>query len=100
MVVAIWLVAIGISAGLLSGLFGIGGGIIIVPALVYGLGFSQKLATGTSVAILWPPVGLAAVWEYHRHGDVDIKAAVVIASMMLMGSWLGAHVASGLNPKL
>ena len=70
------LILIGLSAGLLSGLFGIGGGVLIVPALMYGLGFSQKMATGTSLAILLPPVGIAAVLEYYRHGAVDIKAAL------------------------
>lgn len=88
------LIIIGLSAGLLSGLFGIDGGILIVPALVYILGFSQKLATGTSLAILLPPVGIAAVWEYYRHGNVDLRAALIIAMMVLVGSWLGARVAS------
>jgi len=85
-----WLLLIGLSAGILSGLFGIGGGVLIVPALVYGLGFSQKLATGTSLAILLPPVGIAAVFEYYKHGDVDLRAALIIALMVLLGSWLGA----------
>jgi len=94
------LIIIGLSAGLLSGLFGIGGGILIVPALVYILGFSQKLATGTSLAILLPPVGIAAVWEYYRHGNVDLRAALIIAMMLLVGSWLGARVASQVDAKL
>ena len=94
------LIIIGLSAGLLSGLFGIGGGILIVPALMYILGFSQKLATGTSLAILLPPVGMAAVWEYYRHGNVDLRAALIIAIMVLAGSWLGARVASQVDAKL
>nr|WP_321270308.1 sulfite exporter TauE/SafE family protein [uncultured Tolumonas sp.] len=96
----IGLIVIGLSAGLLSGLFGIGGGILIVPALVYLLGFTQKLATGTSLAILLPPVGIAAVWEYYRHGNVDLRAALIIAIMVLVGSWLGARVASQVDAKL
>ena len=94
-----WLLLIGLSAGVLSGLFGIGGGVLIVPALVYGLGFSQKLATGTSLAILLPPVGIAAVYEYYQHGNVDLKAALIIALMVLLGSWLGAQVSSQFDTK-
>ncbi|WP_024873306.1 sulfite exporter TauE/SafE family protein [Tolumonas lignilytica] len=93
-------ILIGLSAGLLSGLFGIGGGVLIVPALIYILGFSQKLATGTSLAILLPPVGIAAVLEYYRHGEVDFKAALTIAVMVLIGSWLGARVAVQLDEKI
>ena len=73
---------------------------LIVPALVYGLGFDQKLATGTSLAILLPPVGLAAVLEYHRRGDVDLRAAVLIAVMLLVGSWLGANLAGRLDTRM
>ena len=93
------LLMIGLSAGLLSGLFGIGGGVLIVPALVYGLGFSQKLAVGTSLAILLPPVGIAAVLSYHRNGYVDFKAAIIIALMLVLGSWIGAQFAEYLNAK-
>ena len=96
----IGLIIIGLSAGLLSGIFGIGGGILIVPALMYLLGFSQKLATGTSLAILLPPVGIAAVWEYYKHGNVDLRAALIIALMVLLGSWLGARVATQLDAKI
>lgn len=92
------LMLIGLSAGILSGLFGIGGGVLIVPALMYGLSFSQKLATGTSLAILLPPVGIAAVMEYYRHGAVNIKAAMVIAIMVVLGSWLGSKFSVGIDP--
>lgn len=94
------LALIGLCAGLLSGVFGIGGGVLIVPALIYGLGFSQKLATGTSLAILLPPVGIAAVVEYYRHGFVDVKASLIICVMVLLGAWLGARVAVELDAKL
>lgn len=86
-------------AGVLSGIFGIGGGVLIVPALVYGLGFSQQLATGTSLAILLPPVGIAAVMEYYRHGHVNFQAALIIAVMVIVGSWLGARIAVGLDAR-
>ncbi len=98
MLLLIGLALIGLSAGVLSGLFGIGGGILIVPALMYGLGFSQKLATGTSLAILLPPVGIAAVMEYYRQGAVGMKAAMIIAVMVVVGSWFGSKFSVGIDP--
>jgi uncharacterized membrane protein YfcA len=98
MLLIMGLTLIGLSAGVLSGLFGIGGGILIVPALMYGLGFSQKLATGTSLAILLPPVGIAAVMEYYRQGAVDMKAAMIIAVMVVVGSWFGSKFSVGIDP--
>ncbi len=95
--VLLTLVLIGVIAGILSGIFGIGGGVIIVPALIYILGFSQHQATGTSLAVLLPPIGLAAVLEYYRHGHVDLKAALIIALSALLGAWLGAILANKLS---
>ena len=91
-----WLmfVIIGILGGVSAGLFGIGGGIVIVPALIYWAGFSQHMATGTSLAVLLPPIGLAAVLEYHRHGNINVRAAVILAVTMFLGSWLGACFAN------
>ena len=74
------LLMIGLVSGTASGLFGIGGGVLIVPALLYWAGFSKHAAIGTSLAILLPPVGLAAVIEYYRHGNVDLKAAFIVAA--------------------
>ena len=91
------LICIGLIGGVTAGLFGIGGGIIIVPALVYWAGFSQHMATGTTLALLLPPVGLAAAYEYYRHGNIDIRAALILATTMFIGSWLGARLANGLN---
>jgi len=85
---------IGIMGGISSGLFGIGGGIVIVPALIYWAGFSQHKATGTSLAVLLPPIGLAATLEYYRRGNVDLKAAMIIAATMLIGAWGGAYLAN------
>ena len=90
----VFLLLIGIVAGIAAGLFGIGGGILIVPGLVFLLGFSQHAATGTSLAILLPPVGIAAVLEYYRHGNVDLKAAFIVAAALLVGAWLGALLAN------
>jgi hypothetical protein len=91
-----WLlfVVIGLMGGVASGLFGVGGGIVIVPALIYWAGFSQHMATGTSLAVLLPPIGLAAAFEYYRHGNVDIRVAVILAATMFLGSWIGATIAN------
>jgi uncharacterized membrane protein YfcA len=90
------LIGIGLVAGLLSGVFGIGGGVVIVPALIYLAGFRQHMATGTSLAILLPPVGIAAVLEYYRHGNVNLYAALIIAITVTFGGWVGAVVANRL----
>jgi uncharacterized membrane protein YfcA len=85
---------IGTVGGVAAGLFGVGGGIVIVPALIYWAGFSQHMATGTSLAVLLPPIGLAAALEYYHHGHVDVRAAVLLAASMFAGAWVGAHVAN------
>ncbi len=90
------LIFIGLSAGFLSGVFGIGGGVVIVPALIYLAGFRQHLATGTSLAVLLPPVGIAAVIEYYRHGNVNLYAALVIAFTVTIGAFGGAVLANRL----
>lgn len=91
-----WLifVEIGILGGVASGLFGVGGGIVIVPALIYWAGFTQHKATGTSLAVLLPPIGLAATIEYYRHGNVDVPAAAILAATMFLGAWVGAAIAN------
>ena len=90
-----WLIfiVIGSLGGIASGMFGIGGGIIIVPALVYWAGFTQHKAIGTSLAVLLPPVGLAAVIEYYRQGNVDFRAAIILAVAMIVCVWVGANLA-------
>jgi len=85
---------IGILGGISAGLFGIGGGVVIVPALIYWAGFTQHKATGTSLAVLLPPIGLGATLEYYRHGNVDIRAALIVATAMFFGGWIGAYIAN------
>jgi uncharacterized membrane protein YfcA len=85
---------IGVLGGVASGLFGVGGGIVIVPALIYWAGFSQHLATGTSLAVLLPPIGLAATIEYYRHDNIDVHAAIILALSMFAGAWVGAFFAN------
>jgi uncharacterized protein len=85
---------IGLSSGIASGIFGIGGGIIIVPALIYLAKFSQHAAIGTSLAILLPPIGMLAVMDYYQHGNVNLKAAIIVAIAFMAGGWIGAHLAN------
>lgn len=90
----ILMLSIGLFSGIASGIFGIGGGVIIVPALIYLARFSQHAAIGTSLAVLLPPVGLWAVLVYYRHGNVDLKAALIVAVAFMAGGWIGAHLAN------
>ena len=91
---ATWLLlVIGLVSGVLSGVFGIGGGLLIVPALIYLAGFSQHKATGTSLAVLLPPIGLAGFIEYYRHGNVDGRAAILVALGVFLGAGFGAYAA-------
>jgi uncharacterized membrane protein YfcA len=87
------LILIGIFAGVMSGFVGIGGGLVIVPGLVYLLGFTQMQAQGTSLAVLLLPVGILAVWNYHKAGTIDIPAALIIASAFVIGGYFGSKYA-------
>lgn len=90
-------ILLGLLAGLLSGLVGVGGGIIIVPALIYLFHFSQKTAQGTTLALLVPPIGILAAYAYYKVGAVDIKAAGIIIIGFVVGSFISAHFASRFN---
>ncbi|HUC95791.1 MAG TPA: sulfite exporter TauE/SafE family protein [Candidatus Saccharimonadia bacterium] len=94
-----WLlfILLGLVAGAMSGLVGIGGGIIIVPALVMLFGFSQKLAQGTTLALLVPPIGILAAYTYYKHGDVNIYAAGFIIVGFVAGSLIGARYVANLS---
>ena len=91
-------VGIGLLAGVLSGIFGIGGGVVIVPALILLAGVAPVTATGTSLAALLLPVGALGVWEYYRKGHLNIGAALWIALGLFVGVWIGARVAQQLSP--
>lgn len=87
------LVAVGVCAGMLSGLVGVGGGIIIVPALVFFLAFSQKMAQGTSLGILLLPVGILGVIQYYKQGYIDMRVVVIISVAFFAGSYFGSKIA-------
>lgn len=91
------LIIIGIAAGVLGGMVGVGGGIVIVPALIFFLGFSQKMAQGTSLGILLLPVGLLGVIQYYKEGYVDIKVLLIISAGFFLGSLLGSKLALSLS---
>lgn len=93
----IQLIILGLAAGVLSGLIGIGGGIIIVPALVFFLGFTEKEAQGTSLAILLLPVGILAVMQYYKQGHIKINVALVVAVSFVLGGYLGSKIALGMD---
>lgn len=85
---------IGVVAGILSGLFGIGGGVIIIPALMLLQGFSQLKAQGTSLVALLPPVGILAFLEYYKRGNTDLYAGIIICIAMVISAKFGAQFAN------
>lgn len=86
-------IAIGLGAGVLSGIFGIGGGIVIVPMLMLLAKLEPLKATGTSLGALLLPVGALGAYAYWKNGNVDVRASLWIALGLLFGAWAGAHVA-------
>lgn len=93
------LLTVGLAAGFLSGLVGIGGGIIIVPVLVYFLGYSQHQAQGTTLFMFLLPIGILGVLNYHKQGFVDFKSALIICSTFIFGSYFGSKFAISLDQK-
>lgn len=92
------LVLIGLAAGVLAGLFGIGGGVLIVPALVYFAAMPIKEATGTSLGALLLPVGLLGALTYWKAGNLDIRASVIVAGGLFLGAYVGARIAQAVHP--
>ena len=91
--VIVVLLLIGLAAGILGGLVGIGGGIIIVPSLIYFLSFSQKEAQGTSLGILLLPVGILGVLQFYKAGYVDMRTVWLVSFGFLVGSYFGSKIA-------
>jgi len=91
------LLLVGLAAGILGGLVGVGGGIIIVPSLIYFLGFSQKQAQGTSLGILLLPVGILGVLQYYKAGYIDMRTVWLVSIGFLAGSYFGSKIALSLS---
>jgi hypothetical protein len=90
-------IAIGLVAGVIAGIFGIGGGIVIGPALILLAKFQPQTATGTSLGALLLPVGALGAWEYWRRGHLNIAASLWIALGLFMGAWFGAKLAQTIS---
>jgi len=98
--IVVILIIIGLCAGMLSGMVGVGGGIIVVPALVYFLGFSQHEAQGTSLGLLLLPVGILAVLNYYNRGYIDIKVVAIMCLAFVIGGWLGSKLSLALPEQI
>ena len=94
------LLGIGLVAGFLSGLIGIGGGIVIVPVLVYFFAMNQKTAQGTTLFMFLLPIGILGVFNYHKAGHVDFKTAAIMAITFMIGSYYGSSAAINLDTKV
>ncbi|MEI9809642.1 MAG: sulfite exporter TauE/SafE family protein [Bacteroidota bacterium] len=91
------LMTVGLAAGMLSGLVGVGGGIIVVPALIFFLGFTQLQAQGTSLGLLLLPVGIFAVLNYYKAGHIDLKVVGFMSIAFIAGGWIGSKLALSLD---
>jgi uncharacterized protein len=94
------LALIGIIAGMLSGLVGVGGGIVMVPLLIYLMGFNQHQAQGTSLTVLVVPVTAAAVYNYYKEGYIDWRYAGIIALFFVVGGYFGSKMAISIDQKM
>lgn len=91
------LLMVGLLSGMLSGLIGVGGGIIIVPALILLLGYSQQQAQGASLGLLLLPVGLLAVYNYYKKGFIDVRVVLIMSVAFVVGGWLGSKIALNIS---
>jgi uncharacterized membrane protein YfcA len=87
------IIVLGLITGFLAGMLGIGGGLIVIPSLIILFGFTQQSAQGTSLAMMLPPVGIFAVMTYYKAGHVDLKVALILAAMFIVGSIFGSKLA-------
>ncbi|MEM6453048.1 MAG: sulfite exporter TauE/SafE family protein [Cyanobacteria bacterium P01_D01_bin.105] len=100
MIETLLLLFLGLAVGAISGLIGIGGGVLFTPALVYLLGFSQHEAQGTTLALLVPPIGILGAWTYYQRGYVNLQAAALICVGFVLGGLIGAQFAVAVPPAL
>jgi len=89
---------IGVIGGIASGLLGIGGAVVMIPALIFIAGFNQLQAQGTTLFAMIPPIGILAAFEYYKAGHVEIKTAAIIAAGFIIGAWFGSKLALNINP--
>jgi len=94
------ILVIGIITGVMAGMLGIGGGLVVIPALVMVMGMSQQTAQGTSLAMMLPPIGILAAYNYYKAGHVDIKIALILAITFIAGSYFGSKLAIRLPQEL
>jgi uncharacterized membrane protein YfcA len=94
------LIVIGILSGILAGVFGVGGAIIVIPALVFILGLSQHEAQGTSLAFMLPPVGVLATWNYWKEGHVNWKIALVLSLTFVIGAYFGSNLSLNISDRM
>lgn len=94
------LIFIGLFAGAMSGFIGIGGGVIMVPALVYIMGLSQLEAQGTSLILMLPPIGILAVMNYYKAGEINVTYGIIIALAFIVGGFFGSKLALRMNEDL
>jgi len=91
------LILIGLSAGVLSGLFGVGGGVIIVPALIYFMGMTQHGAQGTSLALMLLPIGILAAYQYFKTDNLNVSYGLIIAGAFVIGGFFGSKLSLSLD---
>jgi uncharacterized membrane protein YfcA len=93
---SIFFLVLGVAVGVASGMIGIGGGVLVVPCLVYFAHMTQHKAQGTSLAFLLAPIGIFAFWQYYKAGNVDVRAAILLAAGFAVGGWLGGRWAQSI----
>ncbi len=94
------IVLIGLAGGIASGLLGIGGAVVMIPALVFIAGYNQITAQGTTLLAMIPPIGIFAAFEYYKAGHAEIKTAAIIAAGFIIGAWFGSKLALNINPQI
>ena len=94
------LIIIGLLAGILSGIVGIGGGLLMIPMLIFFLGLSQHAAQGTSLAVMLPPIGILAATNYYKAGFIEWKFALIIATTFIIGGYFGSKFAVSVSAAL
>jgi len=94
------LIIAGFVAGIIGGTLGVGGGIVIIPTLVFILGMSQHEAQGTSLAFMLPPIGILAAYNYYKSGYVNVKYALVLIAAFVLGGYIGSLISIELPAKL